>query len=90
MTYYAYIGKNNDARILNHIMKTMPNDCEYFKEGDHFIMDRGFRDSIAQLEEKGIITHMPKLLSYTDEMTRTVKKRSKSNSAQNKEINLEL
>jgi hypothetical protein len=50
-------------------MRNLPNDCEYFKPGDHFVMDRGFRDSINPLQEKGIITHMPELLSFTGDLT---------------------
>lgn len=57
---------NNDARILDSILSSLPADCEYFKPGDHCVLDRGFRDVIPVLEGKfRQVTHMPELLEET-------------------------
>ena len=47
-----YLARNNDASILNHIMKTNKEDVlNWIQENDVFIVDRGFRNSMAYLEE---------------------------------------
>jgi hypothetical protein len=59
--YYTN-GKNNDASILNSILKPGKAFEEFVKPGDCFILDRGFRDSKKVIEDLGIIFQMPKLL----------------------------
>jgi len=61
--YFADYG-NNDASILNHMMKTTPL-LNLFEIGDHAIVDRGFRDAVEQVEDFAIYTHMPELLPKT-------------------------
>jgi hypothetical protein len=56
------LGSNNDAKIMKAILSKLPPDSDYFKEGDHCIMDRGFRDVIRKLENLDLVTHMPELL----------------------------
>ncbi|XP_062566452.1 uncharacterized protein LOC134228771 [Saccostrea cucullata] len=59
--------KNNDASILNHMLKTNVEDMKnWFKDDDVFIVDRGFRDAIEVLEEFGIKAQMPCLLGKGD------------------------
>ncbi|WAR21652.1 hypothetical protein MAR_015626 [Mya arenaria] len=48
---YLSDGKNNDAKILNHIINTNVEDIKsYVHPGDIFVVDRGFRDSLQLLE----------------------------------------
>ncbi|VDI73743.1 Hypothetical predicted protein [Mytilus galloprovincialis] len=55
-----YLSRNNDASILNHMMKCNVDDIKSFvNENDIFVVDRGFRDSISLLEELGIKAAMP-------------------------------
>lgn len=64
-------GANNDAGILKAMLKTLSPNCEYFKPGDHNVLDRGFRDVINGLEEKGMKSHMPQLLGKADKQFTT-------------------
>ncbi|XP_062599343.1 uncharacterized protein LOC134260823 [Saccostrea cucullata] len=58
-----YIAKNNDATILNHVMKTNIEDiCNWVREDDIFVIDRGFRDSLDYLEQMGIKAKMPSFM----------------------------
>ncbi|XP_033739141.1 uncharacterized protein LOC117326498 [Pecten maximus] len=60
---YLADSNNNDASILNHILKTNVEDIRsWIKEEDIFIVDRGFRDSILLLEDLGIKAEMPRFL----------------------------
>ena len=56
-------GSNNDANILKAILKSIGGDCQFFKPGDHNVIDRGFRDVVAGLEAREMEAHMPKLLN---------------------------
>uniref|UniRef100_K1REP5 Cysteinyl-tRNA synthetase, cytoplasmic n=1 Tax=Magallana gigas TaxID=29159 RepID=K1REP5_MAGGI len=59
-----YITKNSDATILNHVMKTNIEDiCDWVREEDIFVIDRGFRDSLDFLEEMGIQAQMPSFMT---------------------------
>lgn len=53
---YLADSKNNDASILNHIIQRSVDEMtNWLREGDTFIVDRGFRDSsdvLAALETK--------------------------------------
>lgn len=59
-----YTAVTSDADIMtktlsNHDEPTEENAFHYFmEEGDIFILDRGFRDSIPLLEEHGYVAHM--------------------------------
>ncbi|WAQ99822.1 hypothetical protein MAR_024195 [Mya arenaria] len=60
---YLSDGKNNDAKILNHIINTNVEDIKsYVHPGDIFVVDRGFRDSLQLLEDLGIQSKMPSFL----------------------------
>ncbi|WAR11884.1 hypothetical protein MAR_026064, partial [Mya arenaria] len=55
--------KNNDAKILNHIINTNVEDIKsYVHPCDIFVVDRGFRDSLQLLEDLGIQSKMPSFL----------------------------
>ncbi|KAK3102527.1 hypothetical protein FSP39_011968 [Pinctada imbricata] len=57
---YFADSKNNDASILNHIIKSNVQSIrEWVHESDVFIVDRGFRDSLDMLEDLGIKAKMP-------------------------------
>ncbi|XP_033730151.1 uncharacterized protein LOC117319467 [Pecten maximus] len=57
---YFADSKNNDAGILNHILRRNVEEItDWLTENDVVIVDRGFRDSVELLEEFGIHTEMP-------------------------------
>ena len=57
--YYAD-GKNNDAAITKHMFaRNYENINEWMKDGDICIVDRGFRDAVEYLEERGYNVKMP-------------------------------
>jgi len=58
---YADSG-NNDAKILESMIKCDPDFKNYFQQGDCFILDRGFRDVLDCIENEGIQTKMPPFL----------------------------
>lgn len=46
-----YPGKKNDASIMIELLE---KDCwSSIQRGDVLVVDRGFRDSLSQIEEKG-------------------------------------
>ena len=58
-----YFTTNNDASILNHIMKSNGEDIRtWVAEDDIFAVDRGFRDSLVNLEELGIKAEIPSFM----------------------------
>ena len=60
---YLADNKNNDASILQHIIKTNAEDIRsWLSEDDIFIVDRGFRDALPLLEDLGIQAEMPRFL----------------------------
>ena len=60
---YLANGANNDAQITKSIMKK-EDDCKrFFQNGDVFIVDRGFRDSLDFLKKMGIDPKMPSFLT---------------------------
>ena len=60
---YFSDGKNNDANILIHGLKTNAEDMSnWLREGDIVVVDRGFRDSVEFLNDLGIKTEMPVFL----------------------------
>ena len=57
---YFADSQNNDASILKHIINTNTEEIKnWMKPSDIFVVDRGFRDSIALLEELGIQAEIP-------------------------------
>ena len=57
--YYCN-GHNNDASITENIMDVNFNDIKnWFEPEDIFVVDRGFRDCLEYLENKGFDTKMP-------------------------------
>jgi hypothetical protein len=59
--YYTN-GSNDDASILNSLLKPGKALEEFVQEEDCFILDRGFRDSKKVVQDLGIIFQMPQLL----------------------------
>jgi hypothetical protein len=67
-----YIAKNNDASILNHIMKQNVEDIRNWVQGDDiFVVDRGFRDSLEYLEQLGIKAEMPAFMTKGEKQMTT-------------------
>jgi len=61
---YFADGKNNDAKILNSLMKERGSLLlEWLWPEDVMVVDQGFRDSITTLEEYGLI---PKMLHFLE------------------------
>lgn len=60
---YCSDFKNNVANILKHAFVTdTENVKDWVKDGDVFVVDRGFRDSVDFLEDLGIKSEMPAFL----------------------------
>jgi len=60
---YFADGKNNDASILNNLIRQRASPLlEWVMPDNVLVVDRGFRDSIATLEEYGLIPVMPRFL----------------------------
>ena len=67
-----YLARNNDATILNYMLKSNIEDIKgWFQEDDVFVIDRGFRDSLQLLEELGIKGEMPRLMGKGDKQMST-------------------
>ncbi|XP_060073207.1 uncharacterized protein LOC132553020 [Ylistrum balloti] len=56
---YLADGSNNDASITKHMLKANEEASKWFKPGDIFIVDRGFRDAVRFLEDRGFDVKMP-------------------------------
>lgn len=60
---YLTDGNNNDAKIVKHLFITDKEKfSQFFKTGDIFVVDRGFRDCVEFLEALGIDVFMPNFL----------------------------
>ncbi len=58
--YGLYDATKNDALIMQEVLDTDNHLLRLIKEGDHLIVDRGFRDSINTLQnDYNLTTHMP-------------------------------
>lgn len=69
---YLADGKNSDAKITEHMMKSnVENITEWFQENDVLVVDRGFRDATDVLKEFGINAYMPHFLNKTQKQHTT-------------------
>lgn len=59
---YFSDGKNNDAKILEHMWRKVDNIITIFQQRDCLILDRGFRDVIEIIESSGVETVSPPFL----------------------------
>ncbi|XP_022834004.1 uncharacterized protein LOC111361820 [Spodoptera litura] len=58
-----YKATTNDATITSLNLRNEESGIRtFFRTGDIFILDRGFRDVIYELQECGFVTHMPESL----------------------------
>lgn len=64
--YGPYSSRKNDAKILEDIISKYPNTFAQFRKNDVMIVDRGFRDVVKLLRQKGYTVHMP---AQTDKKT---------------------
>ena len=61
---YLCNSKNNDASILNTILKNNVEEIQNWLEADDVVVvDRGFRDSLGLLKEFGIQIEIPYFLN---------------------------
>lgn len=73
-----YAAVTSDAEIMNDMIKNVDNAfLWFFRTGDVFILDRGFRDSVANLESCGYTPHMP-ATKYRNETQLTTDQANKS------------
>lgn len=57
---YLADSKNSDANIPNHMIRSNAEQMkEWVREGDIFVVDRGFRDSGEIQNDLGITMEMP-------------------------------
>lgn len=66
-------GKNNDARILNHMLNDSTSILRHIQPNDVMILDRRFRDVIRKLKDLGIRPFMPHLLPNNEKQFTTLK-----------------
>ena len=69
---YFADAKNNDASILNHIMNNNIEEIKvWVKPSDIFVVDRGFRDSVALLKDLGIQAEIPAFMKRGEKQMST-------------------
>lgn len=61
--YGPFEARTNDANILIKIMNEPGNIFEEFRNGDVFVVDRGFRDCIQALKAKGFVVVHPTIVT---------------------------
>lgn len=54
-----YSAKKSDAKIMTRLLSPNSAFPWFFKQGDVFILDRGFRDSLRRIEQWGYEPYMP-------------------------------
>lgn len=65
--------RNNDASMITDIFEKNYDGIEdFFEQGDVFLLDRGFRDSIHFLENRGYFCKMPPFLERNRRQFNTV------------------
>ena len=57
----------SDAKIMNSISENNNRRSSFFKPGDVFLVDRGFRDSVKTLEKLGLDVHMQEFIEKGNE-----------------------
>ncbi|XP_052689344.1 uncharacterized protein LOC128167586 [Crassostrea angulata] len=68
--YYAD-GSNSDASITKHFLTCNEDSRQWFRDGDVFLVDRGFRDAVEFLEENNISVKMPPFLKKKEKQHST-------------------
>ncbi|XP_074604100.1 uncharacterized protein LOC141857506 [Brevipalpus obovatus] len=59
----------NDATIFRRIANSDPRFARYFKTGDAFIFDRGFRDVVREFTSKGFNVYVPASAAGRDQFS---------------------
>lgn len=57
--YGPFAAQKNDATILTEIMNEQGNIFENFRPGDVMVLDRGFRDCVATLQNRNFVVKIP-------------------------------
>lgn len=60
--YGPFPARKNDATILNEIMNETGNIFDHLLPGDVVILDRGFRDCIKSIRNRGLVVKIPAFL----------------------------
>lgn len=60
--YGLYPAVTNDAKIIEDMTSRHASVFDQLQENDVMLLDRGFRDCVRQLKQKGFRVEMPKLL----------------------------
>lgn len=68
--YYAD-GSNSDASITKHFLTSNEDSKQWFRNGDVFLVDRGFRDAVEFLENNNISVRMPPFLKKKEKQHST-------------------
>jgi hypothetical protein len=58
----CFPGKDNDATILEKLLEKPNGLMSFVKGGDYFFVDKGFRDSVAPLEDRNVNVMIPQHL----------------------------
>ncbi|XP_011873641.1 PREDICTED: uncharacterized protein LOC105565230, partial [Vollenhovia emeryi] len=64
-----YLANQNDAEILKTIIQDPNGLCKFLKKNDTFVLDRGFRDIVNDLEENNFKVLMPALKGKRKQLT---------------------
>lgn len=62
-------GIVNDAQILKHLLQMDNEFNDLIQANDVFVLDRGFRDVVSSLKEKGFKVLMPSLKGQRNQLT---------------------
>ena len=54
-----YLGTSNDASIMRDLLTNNKDFLSLLRKGDCFVVDRGFRNVVSLLQEKGFVVRMP-------------------------------
>lgn len=68
-TLGPFLANLNDAEIMKLILAEEDGLCKLLRIGDVFVLDRGFRDTVNYLKDKGFTVLMPSLKGKRNQLT---------------------
>ena len=81
-----YPAKQNDADIMKTIIEDPNGLCKFLRTNDVFVLDRGFRDVVEDLEEKNFKVLVPALKGKRKQLSKQESNQSQFVTKQNKSI----
>lgn len=69
--YGTFSARKNDATILNEIMNETDNVFDLLRAGDVVVLDRGFRDCVRSLQNRGLIVKIPAFIGRRNSQFKT-------------------